>query len=192
MNRQSGIPWPRCLSDHYSGACVGQCHLSHVATSDRSGHRQWNHDESQTLETTSFDGEPQGQLTLWDVRRKITKVITPQSAENPLALKEHHPMLCEEVTLCFKAVQTTQCANNARNYHETVDGDHRCIETSHYGTSAYTKGCFLCSLPPIGPFAQAVRQHWGIENALGWVLYVSFDTDTRQIRQNTETETFAV
>ena len=140
-----------------------------------------------------------------------------------MALKEHHPMLCEEVTLCFKAVQTTQCANNARNYHETVDGDHRCIETSHYGTSAYIKwvetsasrfnltssgmmghyhaagetvelkiGCFLCSLPPIGPFAQAVRQHWGIENALGWVLYVSFDTDTRQIRQNTGTETFAV
>ena len=52
---------------------------------------------------------------------------------------------------------------------------------------------FLTSLPAQGvQFAQAVRQHWGIENSLHWVLDVSFDEDACRIRKDKGAQTFAV
>ena len=41
-------------------------------------------------------------------------------------------------------------------------------------------------------FAQAVRQHWGIENSLHWVLDVSFREDDCRIRQNAGAQTMSV
>lgn len=52
---------------------------------------------------------------------------------------------------------------------------------------------FLTSLPAQGVrFAHAVRQHWGIENALHWVLDVSFDEDACRIRAEKGAQTLAV
>ncbi len=52
---------------------------------------------------------------------------------------------------------------------------------------------FLASLPSDGVrFAQAVRQHWGIENSLHWVLDVSFDEDACRIRKDQGAQTFSV
>lgn len=52
---------------------------------------------------------------------------------------------------------------------------------------------FLTSLPCDGArFAQAVRQHWGIENSLHWVLDVSFDEDACRIRKDKGAQTFSV
>ena len=52
---------------------------------------------------------------------------------------------------------------------------------------------FLTSLPADGVrFAQAVRQHWGIEHAGHWVLDVSFDEDACRIRQDKGAPTFSV
>ena len=52
---------------------------------------------------------------------------------------------------------------------------------------------FLTSLPAQGVrFAQAVRQHWGIENSLHWVLDVSFNEDACRIRKDKGAQTFAV
>lgn len=52
---------------------------------------------------------------------------------------------------------------------------------------------FLTSLPGDAErFAQAVRQHWGIENSLHWVLDVSFNEDACRIRKDTGAQTFAV
>ena len=52
---------------------------------------------------------------------------------------------------------------------------------------------FLTSLPAQGVrFAQAVRQHWGIENSLHWVLDVSFDEDACRIRKDKGAQIFAV
>ncbi len=52
---------------------------------------------------------------------------------------------------------------------------------------------FLTSLPTQGvQFAQAVRQHWGIENSLHWVLDVSFDEEACRIRKEKGAQTFAV
>ena len=52
---------------------------------------------------------------------------------------------------------------------------------------------FLTSLPAQGVrFSQAVRQHGGIENALHWVLAVSFDEDACRIRTDKGAQTFSV
>src|SRR4029453_10812533 len=51
---------------------------------------------------------------------------------------------------------------------------------------------FLTSLPAHDPrFGQAVRQHWGIENAVHWVLDVSFQEDACRIRKEKGAQTFA-
>jgi predicted transposase YbfD/YdcC len=52
---------------------------------------------------------------------------------------------------------------------------------------------FLTSLPAQAvPFAQAIRQHWGVENALHWVLEVSFQEDACRSRKEKGAQTFAV
>ena len=52
---------------------------------------------------------------------------------------------------------------------------------------------FLTSLPAHAVrFAHAVRQHWGIENSLHWVLDVSFAEDACRIRKAKGAQTFAV
>ena len=52
---------------------------------------------------------------------------------------------------------------------------------------------FATSLPCDGArFAHAVLQHWGIENALHWVLDVSFDEDACRIRKDQGARTFSV
>ena len=52
---------------------------------------------------------------------------------------------------------------------------------------------FLPSLPCDGVrFAHAVREHWGIENSLPWVLDVSFNEEACRIRKDTGAQTFSV
>ena len=52
---------------------------------------------------------------------------------------------------------------------------------------------FLTSLPAQAVrFAQAVRQHWGVENSLHGVLDVSFQEDACRIRKEKGAQTFAV
>jgi predicted transposase YbfD/YdcC len=52
---------------------------------------------------------------------------------------------------------------------------------------------YLVSLPADGVrFSAAVRQHWGVENGLHWVLDVSFDEDACRIRKDKGAQTFSV
>ena len=41
-------------------------------------------------------------------------------------------------------------------------------------------------------FAQAVREHWGIENSLHWVLDVSFKDDSCRVRRDNAPENFTI
>jgi len=52
---------------------------------------------------------------------------------------------------------------------------------------------YLVSLPADGVrFSDAVRQHWGVENKVPWVLDVSFAEDASRIRKDTGAQTFSV
>ena len=52
---------------------------------------------------------------------------------------------------------------------------------------------YLVSLPADGMrFGDAVRQHWGVENGLHWVLDVSFNEDACRIRKDQGAQTFSV
>ena len=52
---------------------------------------------------------------------------------------------------------------------------------------------YLVSLPADGGrFSDAVRQHWGVENGLHWVLDVSFNEDACRIRKDQGAQTFSV
>jgi predicted transposase YbfD/YdcC len=51
----------------------------------------------------------------------------------------------------------------------------------------------LVSLPADGVrFSEAVRQHWGVENQLYWVLDVSCAEDASRIRKDKGAQTFSV
>jgi predicted transposase YbfD/YdcC len=52
---------------------------------------------------------------------------------------------------------------------------------------------YLVSLPADGGrFRDAVRQHWGVENQLHWVLDMSFAEDASRIRKDKGAQTFSV
>ena len=52
---------------------------------------------------------------------------------------------------------------------------------------------FLTSLPwDVVRFAQAVREHWGVENGLQWGLDVSFREDDCRMRQGHGAQNMAV
>lgn len=53
------------------------------------------------------------------------------------------------------------------------------------GTTSRETRYFIASLPPtVGPFAHAVRSHWGIENCCHWTLDVVFQEDQSRTRKD--------
>nr|WP_279221834.1 ISAs1 family transposase [Clostridium sp. JN-1] len=65
---------------------------------------------------------------------------------------------------------------------ERIVGDKETFERSYY----------ITSLESIELFSKDVRQHWGIENKLHWVLDVSFNEDKRRARKNNSAGNLAV
>lgn len=63
-----------------------------------------------------------------------------------------------------------------------IIGDKETVELSYY----------ITSLESIELFSKGVRQHWGIENKLHWVLDVSFNEDKCRARNDNSAENLAV
>ena len=66
--------------------------------------------------------------------------------------------------------------------HRTVDGQ-TTVETRHFISSLGLNA---------EQFGRAVRQHWGIENSLHWVLDIAFREDECRIRKGNAAENFAM
>jgi predicted transposase YbfD/YdcC len=62
-------------------------------------------------------------------------------------------------------------------------GDKSTSETRYFITSLYSNA---------EEFGKSVRQHWGIENSLHWVLDVTFREDDCRIRKDNAAENFAI
>lgn len=65
---------------------------------------------------------------------------------------------------------------------ERIIGDKETFERSYY----------ITSLDSIELFSKGVRQHWGVENKLHWVLDVSFSEDKCRSRKDNSAENLAV
>lgn len=69
------------------------------------------------------------------------------------------------------------------------------VESERYikGKTSIERRCFIASIKPNArKFAQAVRQHWAIENNLHWQLDVSFDEDKLRMRVKNAAQNLAI
>ena len=152
-------------------------------------------------------------------QKAIAQTIVEAGADYVLALKDNHPILCEDVQLWLE----TEVARGHLPLLETVEKDHGRIEIRRYALSSQidwleakpewaglqavgrvestrligektSTECryFLCSFPERDRFAATVRQHWGIENQQHWVLDVQFREDACRTRNGHSAENLAV
>lgn len=66
-----------------------------------------------------------------------------------------------------------------------VESERRLRSGPRAGTTTREVRYFISSLPPkVGPFAHAVRSHWGIENCCHWCLDMVFQEDQSRVRRD--------
>ncbi len=66
-----------------------------------------------------------------------------------------------------------------------VESERRLLTGPKAGSTSHEVRYFISSLPPkIGPFAHAVRSHWGIENRCHWCLDMVFQEDQSRVRRD--------
>lgn len=140
---------------------------------------------------------------------KIVAKITEKSADYVIGLKSNQPALSEDVELFFKEflegcshTQTLEKGHGRiekREYFLTNEIDWLSQKADWANLNAIgavkttveekEKICvetryFITSLTNIQEFAQAVREHWGIENQLHWCLDVIFREDASRAKRD--------
>lgn len=60
------------------------------------------------------------------------------------------------------------------------------------GQTSLERRYYISTLTDVRPFAQAAREHWGVENSLHWVLDVTFKEDDSRIRTGYAPENFNI
>ncbi len=152
-------------------------------------------------------------------QKAIAQTIINAGADDVLALKDHHPTLCEDVQLWLD----TEVARGRLTVTEPVEKDHGRIEIRRYALSDRIDGLeakpdwaglqaigrvastriigdqtstewryVLCSCPDQDRCAATVRGHWGIENQQHWVLDVQFGEDACRTRNDHSAENLAL
>lgn len=154
-------------------------------------------------------------------QKTIAQAIVSGGADYVLALKDHHPTLCEEVEV--QLWLDTEVAGGRLPVQETVEKDHGRIEIRRSALSGHIDGLdakpdwaglqavgrvesiriigdqistegryFLSSFADQERFAASVRGHWGIENQQHGVLDVPFGEDAGRTRHDHSAENLAL
>ncbi len=144
-------------------------------------------------------------------QKSIAQAIVEQGADYVLALKDNHPLLCEDVALWLQS----QDEQGHVLVHESVEKDHgrlekrRCVvstdldwlgarsewaqlkalamveSTRSVGNKQSTeRRYYLCSITHTKRIARSIREHWHIENEQHWVLDVQFGEDGNRTRKD--------
>jgi predicted transposase YbfD/YdcC len=155
-------------------------------------------------------------------QRKIAEQIITQGGEYVLVLKGNHSHLYQDVMAVFAQRRTDgrpevasletrgtgHGRDEIRSYEIIAVGDEirqrdawrglrsiGKVEATRYLDGKYTTHTryFRCSIPAdVHRFANAVRAHWQIENAVHWVLDVAFHEDASRIRIENGPQNMAV
>ena len=130
----------------------------------------------------------QGVLVTADALHTQTEtaaLVRERGGDYLFALKGNHPLLAAEVAEFFADPE-----QNLETY-QTVDTDHGRIKTRTHRVSHAVDYLSSARLSP-ERFAAAVRAHWAIENALHWVLDVTFDEDRARNRKDNGPENLTI
>lgn len=152
-------------------------------------------------------------------QRSIAQQIVAQKADYILAVKENQAHLLEDIRDSFQMLAPDTVAEEIDCGHGRVEqrscsvlGDLTLIEKASEWSSLrsvvriqaerFHKGAgkveqetryYISSLPPqAARLNQAIRQHWGIENSLHWVLDVAFHEDQSRKRAGHAAQNFSL
>jgi len=152
-------------------------------------------------------------------QRTIAQKIVDQKADYILAVKENQGHLLEEIQDSFRMLAVDAVAEEVDGGHGRVErrtcsviGDLSLLEKASQwpslqgmvrieaerfhkatGTTERETRYYITSLPPqAAPLNRAIRQHWGIENKLHWVLDVAFGEDLSRKRQGHAAQNFSL
>lgn len=152
-------------------------------------------------------------------QRTIAQKIVDQKADYILAVKENQGQLLEEIQYSFRMLAVDAVAEEVDGGHGRVErrtcsviGDLSLLEKASQwpslqgmvrieaerfhkatGTTERETRYYITSLPPqAAQLNSAIRQHWGIENKLHWVLDVAFGEDLSRKRQGHAAQNFSL
>lgn len=149
-------------------------------------------------------------------QKDIVKKITEKEADYVLALKRNQETLHDDVKLYFDDISESEQIVTKEKGHGRIETREYFLSTDIHWlwqrsewknlnaigmvrSTVLEKGSlreetryFITSLTEVKPFANAVREHWGIENSLHWVLDVGFNEDNCRMRKDNSGENFAV
>jgi transposase DDE domain len=151
-------------------------------------------------------------------QKEICKKIIDKECGYVLAVKKNHPTMFEEIKELFKGAQRNSCQVYETNdkghgriekriYYLDTDIKWFCELKEWQGLRAFGK-CdshvikkgketvesryFICSVEDVMDFAQAVRNHWAVENNLHWCLDVIFREDECPILDRNTAQNIAI
>lgn len=152
-------------------------------------------------------------------QRAIAQQIIEKEADYILAVKQNQGHLLEEIQDSFRMLPVEAVAEEVDAGHGRVErricsviGDLSLLEkTAQWaglrtiarieaerfdkttGSSEQQTRYYISSLPPRAPqLNSTIRQHWGIENKLHWVLDVAFSEDLSRKRQGHAAQNFSL